>query len=67
MQTPEPELELVHDFACHTGDCCPKILKDNEAPPAKRYVITDDHGGSIQLSDEQLVAILCTDPTTLNL
>lgn len=46
-------LRKLHTF-CHTGDCCPELFEDLSASEDKRFVITDDHGGSIQLSREQL-------------
>lgn len=52
---------VIHTFACHTGDCCPELLEDPSATPDKRFVITDDHGGSIRLSREQLELIIDTD------
>jgi len=58
---PKGSLVHLHTF-CHSGDCCPELHEDLAAPPEKRFIITDDFGGSIQLSREDLVAILTIDP-----
>lgn len=54
------DVRVIHTFACHTGDCCPQLLEDPNATPDKRFVITDDHGGSIRLSRDQLKLIVDT-------
>ncbi|CAO5259830.1 hypothetical protein [Frankia sp. AgKG'84/4] len=44
---------------CGKCDCgCPELLVDHEAPAERRIVITDDFGQRIQMSVEQLEAIV---------
>ena len=37
---------------CNCG--CPEVLVDQEAPPERRIVITDDFGQRVQMSADQL-------------
>lgn len=43
------------------GQCscgCPELLVDQEAPPEKRIVITDDFGQRVQMSVDQLQVLI---------
>jgi len=64
--TPLARISL-HTFRCHTDDCCPELSRVPSAEPAREFVITDDHGGSIQLSLEQLEVMLATDVGSLGI
>lgn len=51
---------LVH-VARFCGQCncgCPQLLVDHDAPAARRVVMTDDFGQRIQMSLEQLAAMV---------
>jgi hypothetical protein len=41
---------------CNCG--CPELLVDREAPPERRVVITDDFGQRVQMSEDQLRALI---------
>lgn len=64
---PPPARIPIHTFKCHTDDCCPVLSHVPTAEPAKQFVITDDHGGAIQLSREQVEEIMMTDISTLGI
>ena len=43
------------------GQCscgCPELLVDQEAPPERRVVITDDFGQRVQMSVDQLQVLI---------
>jgi hypothetical protein len=43
------------------GNCscgCPELLVDQEAPPERRIVITDDFGQRVQMSVDQLQVLI---------
>jgi hypothetical protein len=43
------------------GQCscgCPELLVDQDAPPERRIVITDDFGQRVQMSADQLEALI---------
>jgi hypothetical protein len=43
------------------GQCscgCPELLVDQEAPPERRIVITDDFGQRVQMSADQLQVLI---------
>jgi hypothetical protein len=42
------------------ADCenCPEVLLDNEAPPQRRIVITDDFTQRVQMSEEQFHVLI---------
>jgi len=58
---------LRHTFRCHTDDCCPQLLVDALAPEVKKYIIRDDWGQQINLSESQLLTILATTPADIGL
>jgi hypothetical protein len=41
---------------CNCG--CPELLVDQEAPPERRIVITDDFGQRVQMSADQLQVLI---------
>jgi hypothetical protein len=41
---------------CNCG--CPEVLVDQEAPPERRIVITDDFGQRVQMSADQLQVLI---------
>ena len=41
---------------CNCG--CPELLVDQEAPPERRIVITDDFGQRVQMSMDQLQVLI---------
>jgi hypothetical protein len=44
---------------CKCGNCqCPELFVDHDAAPERRIMITDDFGQRIQMSVEQLRAIV---------
>lgn len=46
---------LVLCGQCNCG--CPELLMDQEAPPERKIVITDDFGQRVQMSVEQLLVL----------
>ncbi|MCK9895864.1 hypothetical protein [Frankia sp. AgB32] len=56
-----PAAERTRHLLTFCGKCscgCPELLVDHEAPTERRIVITDDFGQRIQMSVEQLEAIV---------
>ena len=41
---------------CNCG--CPEVLVDQDAPPERRIVITDDFGQRVQMSADQLQVLI---------
>jgi hypothetical protein len=41
---------------CNCG--CPEVLVDQDAPPERRIVITDDFGQRVQMSVDQLQVLI---------
>jgi hypothetical protein len=46
---------LVLCGQCNCG--CPELLVDQDAPPERRIVITDDFGQRVQMSVDQLLVL----------
>jgi hypothetical protein len=58
-RTPQKPV-LKHTFRCHTDDCCPTLFVDPLAAEAKKFIIRDDWGNHINLSEDQLKTMLST-------